>query len=299
MKDRIEYLLFRLSLLIVRLIPKNLLPPIGRGFGTLFFHLGVRKKVVQRNLEIAFGNELNAEERTKLSKKTYQNLGIVLFEVLLLKHIPPESLSKYVKIEGLEILKSAIAEGKGVVLAGNHFGNWELGSAAISTLGAPIHIYAGKQRNNLFDDALNGIRNRFGTVTISKSKTATIDMVKVLKNKEVLGMAGDLNVPNNKLFINFFGKKAAVGRGLATLTLSRDAQLIFMWCVRTGPLQHVAHLCRVHYDLTGDRTADQLAISQSLTRILEQKIREYPDQYYWVTKRWKTRPTDESGSDIY
>ena len=299
MKDRIEFLLFQLFLLIVKLIPKSFLPPIGRCFGTLLFHLGVRRKVVQRNLEIAFGSELNLEERTRLSKKTYQNLGILLLEFLLLKHISPEGLSTYVKIEGLEILKSAIAEGKGVVLAGNHFGNWELVSAAISTLGVPIHIYAGRQRNNLFDAALNSIRHRFGTVTISKSKTATIDMVKVLKNKKVLGMAGDLNVPNNKLFINFFGKKAAVGRGLASLTLSRNTPLVFVWCVRTGPLQHVAHLCRVDYEPTGDKAADQLGISQSLTRILEQKIREYPDQYFWINKRWKTRPTDESGSDIY
>jgi KDO2-lipid IV(A) lauroyltransferase len=196
-------------------------------------------------------------------------------------------------------LKSAIAEGKGVVLAGNHFGNWELISAAISTQGAPIHIYAGKQRNSLFDNALNGIRQRFGTVTISKSKTATIEMMKVLKNNEVLGMAGDLNVPNNKLFIDFFGKKAAVGRGLASFALSRGTPLIFIWCVRTGPLQHVGRLCRVQYDPSGDKPTDLLMISQSLTRILEQKIREHPDQYFWFNKRWKTRPAEENGSDIY
>jgi len=255
--------------------------------------------VVQRNLEIAFGSELTVKARTQLSKKTYQNYGIVLLEVLLLKHISPDNLSAYINIEGLEILKSAIAEGKGVVLAGNHFGNWELVSAGISTLGAPIHIYAGKQRNDLFDNAMNGIRSRFGTVIITKSKTATIDMVKVLKKSEVLGIAGDLNVPNNKLFIDFFGKKASVGRGLASLTLSRGTPLVFVWCVRTGPLQHVAHLCRVPYDLTGERATDQLTISQSLTRLLEQKIREYPDQYFWFNKRWKTRPAEESGSEIY
>ncbi|NQU63340.1 MAG: lysophospholipid acyltransferase family protein [SAR324 cluster bacterium] len=279
-----------------------MIPSIGKGFGKLLFISGIRRKVVQRNLEIAFSNSKDVNERKRLSQRTYQNYGIVLLELLLLKYIPLGNLSNYIKIEGLDILASAIAEGKGVVLAGNHFGNWELLSAAISTLGSPIHIYAGKQRNGLFDGALNRIRHRFGTITISKTKTATmatIEMMKVLKNAQVLALAGDLNVPHNTLFVDFFGKQAVIGRGLASLALSREAPLLFAWCVRTGPLKHAGHLCRVQYTPTGDKEADLRTISQSLTRILEQKIRENPDQYFWFNKRWKTRPAEETGPDIY
>lgn len=298
-KNRVEYLIFQLLLLGIRLIPNRLVPTLGHGLGSMLFFLGVRRRVALKNLEIAFGHELTAGERKALCKKTYQNYGIVLFEVLLLHYLPPERISAYIELEGLDVLNSAIAEGKGVVLAGNHFGNWELTSAAISCMGAPIHVYAGRQRNSLFDKALNSIRERFGTITISKSKTATIEMLKVLKESKVLGMAGDLNVPHNKLFVDFFGKKAAVGRGLATYTLSRQCPLLFIWSIRTEALRHKGFISRVSYHLSGDKNQDLQAISQALTHTLEEKIRDYPDQYFWFNKRWKTRPLEDPDSYIY
>lgn len=265
----------------------------------MLYTLGVRRNVVKRNLTIAFGEKLQPAEINKLARRTYQNYGIVLFEVLLLKLLKPENLPDHIELEGLDVLKAAMEEGKGVILAGNHFGNWELISAAISTFGSPIHMYAGKQRNDLFDDALNTIRRQFGAVTISKSKTATIEMMKALKNRQVLGMAGDLNVPHNKLFVDFFGLKASIGRGLVSFTLKKQCPLLFIWCIRTGGLKHKGFLTRVHYEVTGDKNLDLTAISQVLTDELEQKIREYPDQYFWFNKRWKTRPEDDEDLKIY
>jgi len=298
-KNQVEFLFFQTLLLFVKLLPTGLIPAVGKLLGMTFYYLGVRKKVVNQNLKIAFGEQLTDNERKRLSKQTYRHCGIVTFEILLLRFIPPEKLSNYIEIEGTEVLNDAIAEGRGVVLAGNHFGNWEMISAAISTQVAPIHIYAGMQRNDLFDKALNAIRQKFGTITISKSKTATIEMMKVLKNNQILGMAGDLNVPHNKFFIDFFGRKAAVGRGLASFTLSRECPLIFLWCVRTGPLKHKGFLSRVDYGVTGDKNSDLIEISQALANELELRIQENPDQYFWLNKRWKTRPDEEEGPGIY
>ncbi len=272
---------------------------IGKGFGLAMYYLSVRRDVVARNLSIAFGNELDESERKRLSRMMYKNYGIVLFEVLLLKYISPDDLAKYIDLEGLDILQSAIDEGKGVVIAGNHFGNWELITAAISTMGAPINVYAGKQRNHFFDNALNDIRQKFGTIAILKSKTATIEMMKALKNNQILGMAGDLNVPHNKLFVDFFGRQAAVGRGLASFTLNKECPLIFIWSTRKKGLKHRGYLSRIEYQVTGDKSHDLVAISQAITCVLEQKIREFPDQYFWFNKRWKTRPEDEEDSNIY
>lgn len=286
-------------LLFVRLWPKSWIPFIGRRFGNLLYYLGVRRKVVQRNLDIAFGGTINHSQHRRLVKQTYANYGIVLFEVLLMKFTPPDRLSDFIELEGLDVLEDAISENRGVVLAGNHFGNWELISAAISSMGYPIHVYAGKQRNDLFDDSLNAIRRQFGTITISKSKTATIEMMKALKRNQVLGMAGDLNVPHNKLFVDFFGRKAAVGRGLASFTLSKQCPLIFIWCIRTDNLKHKGYLTRIDYQVTGNKSRDIETISQALTHALEQKISDYPDQYFWFNKRWKTRPEDETGPGIY
>ena len=299
MKNLVEYLFFQLLIFIIRLIPKGLLPFTGKCLGLLLFYLGVRRRVVEKNLSIAFGPETDKTDRTRLAKKTYENSGIVLIEVLMLKSISPARLHEFIEIEGLDTLQSAINEGKGVVIAGNHFGNWELISAAISTMGAPINVYAGKQRNELFDDGLNDIRRKFGTNIISKSKTATIEMMKVLKNNRVLGMAGDLNVPHNKLFVDFFGRKAAVGRGLGSFTLNKNCPLIFIWCIRVKGLKHKGYLKRIDYQVTGDKNLDLTTISQAITSELEQRIREYPDQYFWLNKRWKTRPDNDTEPVIY
>jgi len=296
--NSVELVLFKGLLLLIKTIPKGLIHIVGSRFGMMLYYLGVRKSVVQKNLQIAFGNELSHVEIKKVFRQTYKNVGTLLFEFLKLNFIQPDEVKNYMDIEGLELIDTAIKAGKGVVLAGNHFGNWELFAAALAASGYPIHVYAGQQRNNLFDATLNQNRERFGMKTISKSKTATIEMIKVLKKNGLLVLAGDLNVPHKKQFVNFFNKKASIGQGLPLYTVKMKAPLFFLWSIRTGPFKHKGFIVPLEYTLTGVQSDDVSVVAQLISSKLEEIIREYPDQYFWLNKRWKTRPLDEN-QDIY
>jgi Kdo2-lipid IVA lauroyltransferase/acyltransferase len=299
MKDRLEYRFFQALLLLIRLIPKTLLPALGSTLGSLLYYLRVRRTVVATNLEIAFGNEWTAVERSRICRNTYRHFGRVALEVLLLHQLSREELPEYIKIEGIEVLHRAASEGKGVVIAGNHLGHWELLSAGLAVFGSPFHVYAGRQRNALFDVALNRIRQRFGVTVISKSKTATIEMMRVLKRNGIVALAGDLNVPNDRLFVDFFGRKAAVGRGFGVLTAQRNSPLLFVWCVRESALRYRGYIKRIDYQVPVDRSATPSVIAQAFTNELQRIIRRYPDQYFWFNRRWKTRPAEEGDTDPY
>lgn len=298
-QHKAEYLFVNTILLFIKILPKSFLHPIGVGLGLLIYYLRIRRQVVIKNLTVAFGSEYNKKQRHSLARAVYKNTACVLIEFLYMSFILPEQISDYFEIEGLDIMKEAVNEDKGVVLASGHFGNWELMSAALCTSGYPFYVYAGQQKNQLIDDVINSIRTRFGQITISKSKTAPFEMLRALKKKNILGMAGDLNVPHDNLFVDFFGKKAAVGQGLATYALRCQTPLIFIWNVRTGPLMYSIHIERLEYKTTGDSSKDVENVTQKFIGALEDRIRMYPDRYFWFNRRWKTRPADDKSENLY
>jgi len=295
----IEYLLLKSFLLFVRIIPEYFINKFSTLFGYFLYYLGVRKKVVDINLNIAFGDQLSFQQLTELRKNVYLNAANVLFEFLCMNHIKTDKLDQYITISGQDVLKDALKEGKGVVVAGNHFGHWELATAAISYFCEPLYIFTGMQKNKRVDDVMNKIRGRFGTVTISKAKTAPFEMIKALKKNKPLGMAGDLNVPHNNLFVDFFSKKAVVGQGLASYTINRKAPLVFIWSVRVAPFKYKGFIKRLYYQVSGDTEIDQKHVAQLISSELEDKIRSNPDQYFWFNRRWKTRPAHENEGEIY
>ncbi len=284
--------------LIVRSLPESLLNVLVKAIGLFVYRTGVRQRVLDINLKIAFGDSTNKQELNTLRRKTCLNAAYILIEFLLMRFITPENLGKYITIEGSEHMTTALEEGKGAVVAGNHFGNWELFTAALSHQVTPLYIFAGMQKNQKIDFAINRIRRKFGTVTISKAKTAPFEMMKALKNNHPLGMAGDLNVPHNNIFVNFFGKKAVVGQGLATYTTKRKVPLLFVWNVRLAPFRYKGYIKRLYYQETGDSKTDLTAIAQMISDELEEKIRLHPEQYFWFNRRWKTRPDDDP-EDVY
>lgn len=293
LRYRLEILLFKGLLSLVKFLPEQGVSTLGRSFGSFCYLLGIRRSVVDTNLKIAFGETLSLKERRGLAKKVYKNVASVFFEVILMKFIPKENLENYIQIEGLDILDQALKEGRGVVMAGSHFGHWELLSAGIAASGRPLCGYAGLQKNSQFDGSLNEIRQKFGLETISKSKVATRQMLKVLRDKKILGILGDLNVPHKNLFVDFFSKKAVFGIGLPTFAIMRNAPLLFIWSTREGALKHKGHIVRLDYTVTGDQEKDVQQVAQTISSQLEEIIRQHPDQYFWFNKRWKTRPPDE------
>ncbi len=303
LRHLVEYALLRFLLAVFRPFPLSFLAGFGRGFGRFLFALGLRKKVVLTNLNIAFGAEKSAAEIERIAKDAYEQIGSQLFEFLMLYRVKPRDLSRFVTLEGAELITQALKQNKGALLAGNHFGHWELLSAAINTLGHPFYGYVGKQYNPFVDRFINRLRAKFGMQVIRKSKRATKEMLAALKKNQVLGILGDLNVPKQDLFVDLFGLKAAIGEGLATFVVKGNRPLFFIWIHRTGPLTHAGHIEPLDYQplLTGEKTKDVQAVAQLIVNRLEENIKAYPNHYFWFNRRFKTRPEEEKalGAQIY
>ncbi|OGH04775.1 MAG: hypothetical protein A2600_03185 [Candidatus Lambdaproteobacteria bacterium RIFOXYD1_FULL_56_27] len=297
LRHQLERLLFLFLLELVRALSPQEAAAVGRWIGRQLFRFGVRRKVVDRNLEIAFP-QLSKPELEALSLRCYQNMGSHLLEFLKLDSVPPQDLDRLVSLEGAEELKAAIAQGKGVVIAGSHFGHWELLSAAISRFVYPVAAYAGKQTNEWIDGRINLLRNRFGLQTITKSPRSNREMLQCLKDQGILGILGDLNVPHKHLFVDFFGVKAAAGPGLGRFVAKGKCPLFFIWITREGAARHKGHIIKLDYHLSGDLEADIAQIAQSYFSALEAKIKEYPDHYFWFNRRFKTRPVEEDQAGV-
>ncbi len=122
-------------------------------------------------------------------------------------------------------------------------------------------------------------------------------MVSALKRKEILSLAGDLNVPSTDIFVNYFGKKAAMGQGVPMMVSRFKIPLVLSWCERVAPFRYKGYFKRLDYQLTGDIKKDQAAIGQLFSTELEKVIRKLPTQYFWFNRRWKTRP--EGDAKVY
>lgn len=296
---KIETLAVRGTLLTLKLLPPKAMHLVSRVFGEILYFSGIRRKIVETNLDIAFGKDQDKAERKRILRETYLNASTIMFEFLYMHCMKKEELSNYISVEGLDLIQEALKEKKGAVVAGNHFGNWEMVTAAISHFSEPIYVFTGMQKNKAVDDLINGIRRRFGTQTISKAKSAGFEMMKALKNNKPLGMAGDLNVPHDNLFIDFFGKKAVVGQGLTTFTLRKNAPLLFIWNERVSAMKYKGFVKRIYYQTTGDAEIDRQQVAQLISNELEDKIRKNPGQYFWFNRRWKTRPPEEASEAVY
>lgn len=293
-KHFIEYLFFLIILYSFYLFPPKAASYIGKKFGQFCYLLGIRKKIVQKNLEIAFKETHSNQERKLITKKVYENAGMALFEFLKMKSMSNDQIVDCIEIDGLHKLDKALEKSRGVVLAGCHFGNWELLSAGTSQLGRAIHGYAGQQKNPLVDRGINRIRQKFGMRTISKSKKAPREMIKALKNNEILAIGGDLNVPHDNLFVDFFGKPAAVGKGQVSFAVKLDAPLLFFWNERISNFRYKGHIDVLEFSKTGNLEQDINAATKAIFNRLEQIIQLHPDHYFWFNRRWKTRPTGDS-----
>ena len=195
--------------------------------------------------------------------------------------------------KNLEILDNALNENQGVLLVSGHFGNWEIIPPTLAELGYSITMYVGRQTNPLTNELQNSSRSNFGIETIDKGKMATLQMGRALAANKIIAMLIDQNDHKSDLFVDFFGKLASSSKGTAAFYLLRKSPVVLV----TSPIvrdHYEISFKRINFELTGEQKKDLQIISQKITFELEKVIKEYPEQYFWMHRRWKTRPLEDS-----
>jgi KDO2-lipid IV(A) lauroyltransferase len=254
----------------------------------MFYILPIRKQVVLDNLTKAFGKDKTPEEISQIAKNNYRQFAKTFFEIMLLPKLNAREIEKLVKMENTVFLDEAIKNGKGAILVGAHFGNWELMGVAVAAR-YPLTFLVGEQTNLLVDNLLNSIRTSKGVKTIPL-KFALRGVMKTLKANEFVAIISDQDAHENGSFVDFFGRPASTPKAAALFSLRSGCPLITGHCVRNN------YGYRVVFDRidlparSGDEESDARALTALYTSKIESYVRANPDHWFWMHKRWKTRP---------
>jgi KDO2-lipid IV(A) lauroyltransferase len=295
MRHRLEYLPVRLLATLVGALPRLWARGIGLGFGYFTFLLYPRlRRVGRRNLDLAFPGT-NADEKSRILRGVYMNLGRLFAEFCLFPRYTSENVSRVAVYEGFENFAEAQARGKGVVFLTAHLGGWEVASFAHSLYGHSMDIVMRPLDNPYVNALVDRYRTLHGNRTFPKQDFAR-GLLTALRKVATVGILMDTNMtPPQGAFVDFFGVPACTATGLARVALHTGAAVLPAFGVWDKELSKYRICFEPALDLvrTGNVEADALANTAMFTKVIERYVTKYPDQWLWVHRRWKTRPPGE------
>jgi len=289
-QHRIEYLFLRGVIpFIWKVSLKNALN-MGDFLGWFIFSvLRIRRHVTITNLTMAFPEKSLRELKT-IALSTYQNFAKLIFEFIRFPKLDRETLLSYCIMDHPEYLDQALKKGKGVILAAGHFGNWEIMAPLIVQMGYPINSVIAEQHNSLTDKIINEYRTMMGNRLISMG-IAVRGVIRALRNNECVGLLVDQDAGADGIFIDFFNRKASTYPGPASLALKMGSPIIFGTPIRMPRGKHRIESRILCFDHLKETTPENIKkITQIIAQLLENAIRAHPDHWFWMHKRWKTRP---------
>ena len=293
----LEYVPIRAFQIGLRLLPRRAALAAGRLIGLLAYAVDARHRVVARtNLRACLPEAADPRTARRIARRAFQHFGTVAVECLLLASRRPADLDRMIVYEGLENLKAAHLEGKGVLLASAHIGNWEIAAVMQGWVGIPIAIVTRPLDNPLLERLLARGRSSSGNEIVHKRR-AVRGVLKALKDGWSVAILIDQDFPeSDRIFVPFLGRPAAAAPTVGLMAVRTGAPVV---PVTTELLPDGRY--RVHYfpalapPQTGDRDADILDIMSRCTALIEQEIRRLPDQWLWMHRRWKTQPRERRG----
>ena len=278
---------------VLRRCPRAAARRLGAGLAALFyfFHRHWRR-VAEVNLRLAFP-EKTAEERERILRSAFRHWGWLLAEFARFPRLTARGLEWVIVYDGLEHFQQAMARGQGVVFLTAHLGAWELSSFAHSLYGHPL-AYLNRPLDNAFVDAIvNRYRCLGGNRPLDRRGAARA-VLDELRRGAAVGILLDQNVlqGDGNVFVDFFGVPASTAAGPARLALLADAAVVpgfALWDEKLGKY-------RLHFDpalelvRTGDAERDVQENTARFTKVIEDYVRCYPEQWLWIHRRWRTRP---------
>jgi KDO2-lipid IV(A) lauroyltransferase len=259
----------------------------------LYYHVAARRRLIAlHNLRCAFP-EKDMEELVRIAKGVYRNLAITAAEFFSMPSITRENLHEWVEMEGLEHFEAGVAQGKGLLTIIAHFGNWELMPVTVPLFLKflkPSYIVYRPLDSPLLDNMVEHVRTINGNEMIPKGGSGK-RIMELLKENHAIAILSDQNVAAREgVFVDFFGRPACTGVGLAVLALRSGAPVLPMFMARqkSGKYKFIMKPL-VEISRTGDYEKDLFENTQRFTKVVEDVIREYPDQWFWIHQRWKTK----------
>ncbi len=295
MRQRLEYALVWLLVKTMGSMPRPVARAMGIAIAQTVYLLHVRlRRVGMHNLSMALPDKSRREHR-QILRGEFTSLGRQFGEVCLFSRYTRENVSQTVVYEGFENYERAYNRGKGVLFLTAHLGGWELSAFTHSLHGHPLHIVMRPLDNLRLDRLIREYRTMHGNTTVEKDDFVR-GLLSAMKAGETVGILMDTNMtPPQGVFVPFFGIPACTASGVARIALRTDAAVVPGFTIWDRALRKY----RLRFDpavnliRTGNDDADVIANTALFTKIIEDYVRRYPDQWLWVHRRWKTRPEGE------
>lgn len=264
--------------------------------GKLGYHVfPIRRQVVLQNLQTAFGDSLTPDQIKRLAQKFYQHLFTTFFENLRLGWMSREQMLKTLRVEGRENVMGVSARNKGVILLTGHFGNWEMApimcTEHFKEFKGRFHVLRRQLVNKTVERFLFG-RYKTAGLNVLPKRNSLNRILEVLEENDAVVFIMDQHAKPKKdgVVVDFFGKKAGTFKSLAIVARASQAQVVPTYCYRDMDGTHVMKfLPPLEWIEDADPDKEILLNTRRYNETLEKIIREHPEQWLWVHRRWKIK----------
>ena len=280
-----------LLLWVARWLPRSVLLALGATTGELVYRLDRKHtRVAFDNLAHAFGDALPLSERRRIVRACWRHYGRISADAAIFRRLGPDDVGTRIRYEGLDALREAYGEGKGVLLISGHFGHWELTAYMQGFLGCPLLLITKPMGNPRVEAMLAGLRSGSGNEIVAKVDAVRAALRGLARGIGVAVMI-DQDARGSGIFVPFFGRPSSTIATVGTLHVRTGAAVVatFSYPEPNGTWR-IAYERLAFPGLTGDRERDVFRITAETTALLESKIRERPELWLWMHRRWKTPP---------
>jgi KDO2-lipid IV(A) lauroyltransferase len=287
-RDALEFWGAALVLKTLEHSPRPLAERLARFYARLLDLAAPRlRRTAMRNLEMALP-ETTLAQRRRIADGVFRSIARLLISFARIPRIRNE-MDSWVRLEGIENFEAGRQRGKGVIFSTGHLGNWEMGAWAHGVFSAPMHVVVRPLDNPRLDELVARLRAVHGNRVIEKSAFAR-GILKALAANEAVGILIDQNTSAEEgVFADFFGIPACVNPGIARIAAHSGASVVPAFALWSDAERRYVVRYYPPVEITGDAVDD----TRRLQKQLEDVIREYPDQWLWIHRRWKTRPQGE------
>lgn len=276
---------------LMRLLPLPILVPIGQVLGMMLYAVArERRMVVHTNLKLCFPQRSDAE-RSRIARAHFRSIGRSVFEQGIAWWSSAKRIRRVVRVENQALLDEAL-KGQVVIVFGSHFIGLDVGAIRMSSEYSMIDIYS-QQKDPVFDAMLLKARSRFGHSKLMSRQAGIRPVVKAMREGWSLFYAVDMDFgAEGAVFVPFFGVQAATITGLSRMAKLTGARVV-PFVTRQLPGAH-GYEVRFYPAWENFPSDDVVADTRRMNAFIEERVLEAPEQYYWVHKRFKTRPPGEA-----
>ncbi|MCU0857561.1 MAG: hypothetical protein MUC65_04055 [Pontiellaceae bacterium] len=299
-KHRVEYILLRGVLRAANILPLYAAMAFGAGIGLFFFYvLRYRRDKAESRLKQVFGDRFSARERNRTAWLSFRNICFNAVEAARFRKMTPEKLKRMPLYTGITAMREIYRKNGAFIFATAHMGNWDLGGVACKLAGIPMFSIARRQKNPLTDELLNKVRNVTGMEVVLNDSKVLRNVVRRLKDGEVLGILPDVRSGAEALSVDFLGGKANLGAGAALFAQMANCPIYPVTLLRRGWTHHEYKVFDpIFPDPALDKKEDWQRMMQKLLSVFDAEIRAHPEQYFWFNKRWVLDPVKKTGEEV-